>query len=178
MRVKRTHKALLDALLTLLEQKRFSKITVNDLCEEAYISRPTFYAHFEDKYDLVRYWLDRLSKDFQEKKTALPVMAFEETVNALLHGRSGVIANLLAGYDPKIQSMLHFLITENLPEFDRQDPWQLFLSDMCAGGLISSLLTQANSDTCRQITFSAAYFQKLIRRMTDWHEPRNTEDEE
>lgn len=55
IRITKTHKALADALITLIEKKSFNKITVNDICQEALVSRSTFYLHFEDKYQLMRY---------------------------------------------------------------------------------------------------------------------------
>ena len=57
-RVTRTRKLIRDALYTLLEQKPFSDVSVQDIAEQATINRATFYAHFPDKYalleDLVR----------------------------------------------------------------------------------------------------------------------------
>ncbi len=50
-----TKRALAAALKTLMEKKPFSKITVKDLTLECGINRMTFYYHFEDIYDLVRW---------------------------------------------------------------------------------------------------------------------------
>lgn len=44
---------LIDTLERLLHQKPFQKISVNELCESALVSRSAFYANFEDKYDLL-----------------------------------------------------------------------------------------------------------------------------
>lgn len=54
LRVTKTHRALKKALYTLLEKQDFNKITVNDLCEEALVSRASFYQNFEDKYQLLK----------------------------------------------------------------------------------------------------------------------------
>lgn len=43
---------LLQAMEDLLYKKSFSKISVNELCEYAQISRSSFYAYYEDKYQL------------------------------------------------------------------------------------------------------------------------------
>lgn len=58
-RVKRTRKLLLDAFLSLIGEKRFEEITVQDITELATVNRTTFYAHFVDKYALV----DELIRD-------------------------------------------------------------------------------------------------------------------
>ena len=52
LRVKRSRKNLIDALLALMQEQPFQKITVQDITEQAMVNRSTFYAHFKDKYDL------------------------------------------------------------------------------------------------------------------------------
>ncbi len=52
-RVKRTRQLLKQALSDLLAEKPFQDVTVQDIAERATVNRVTFYAHFEDKYDLV-----------------------------------------------------------------------------------------------------------------------------
>ncbi len=53
LRVIKTKKILFDTLLKLMKQKNFEKIKISDICEEALINRSTFYAHYEDKYELL-----------------------------------------------------------------------------------------------------------------------------
>ena len=52
-RVKRTRKLLLDAFISLISEKSFEDITVQDIAARATVNRATFYAHFVDKYALV-----------------------------------------------------------------------------------------------------------------------------
>jgi AcrR family transcriptional regulator len=52
-RVTRTRKLLLDAFLSLMGEKGFDDITVQDIAARATVNRATFYAHFADKYALV-----------------------------------------------------------------------------------------------------------------------------
>ncbi|HMV48532.1 MAG TPA: TetR/AcrR family transcriptional regulator [Blastocatellia bacterium] len=51
-RVQRTRDVLGDALITLMHEKAFDDITVQDVLDLAGVSRSTFYAHFRDKDDL------------------------------------------------------------------------------------------------------------------------------
>jgi len=52
-RVQRTRENLYKALGDLMKVKKYSKITIQDIIDEANIGRSTFYAHFETKDDLM-----------------------------------------------------------------------------------------------------------------------------
>ena len=52
LRVRITHRMLIDAFLQLRAEKPLRKIPVRELCERAGVGRGTFYAHFLDVYDL------------------------------------------------------------------------------------------------------------------------------
>lgn len=52
-RVGRTQQLLFDALLALVQEKRYNKITVQEILDRANVGRSTFYAHFQDKDDLL-----------------------------------------------------------------------------------------------------------------------------
>ena len=54
-RVIRTRRDLVASMCTLMREKPFSKISVQDIAAEAIINRATFYAHFEDKFALLEY---------------------------------------------------------------------------------------------------------------------------
>ncbi len=53
LRIIKTHKALRDALVELMNTQGFDKITVQSLTKKAMVSRTTFYLHYLDKYDLL-----------------------------------------------------------------------------------------------------------------------------
>ena len=44
-----------EGLKKVLKSKPFSKIVVDDIAEACGVSRGTFYYHFSDKYDLLRW---------------------------------------------------------------------------------------------------------------------------
>src|SRR5215210_3732427 len=52
-RVRRTRRALHDALLTLMIEKSYDAITIQDIIDRADVGRSTFYSHFTDKRDLL-----------------------------------------------------------------------------------------------------------------------------
>lgn len=54
------------ALAELMGAKPLAKITIQELCEQAGVSRGTFYAHYTDLYDLLRQLEKELLEDFQK----------------------------------------------------------------------------------------------------------------
>ena len=60
LRVQKTYSALMAAFEALMAEETFDDITVNELCARALIRRPTFYSHFEDKYDFLRFYLNEI----------------------------------------------------------------------------------------------------------------------
>ncbi len=58
-RITRTRKLIRDSLGSLLAEKNFESITVQDIAERATVNRATFYAHFTDKFAL----LDAMIRD-------------------------------------------------------------------------------------------------------------------
>lgn len=64
-RIKRTLNLIRDALISLIDEKGFDHITVQDITERAEINRATFYRHYQDKYDLLDKIVDEILDQFQ-----------------------------------------------------------------------------------------------------------------
>lgn len=63
----RTDKAITNALIHLLKDKPFEKITVQDILDETPVTRATFYAHFQDKYEIA----ERMQEDYFRIENAI-----------------------------------------------------------------------------------------------------------
>jgi AcrR family transcriptional regulator len=55
LRMTSTKESLIKAFINLVNEKDFEKITIADLTKGARVNRATFYAHFNDKYELLDY---------------------------------------------------------------------------------------------------------------------------
>ena len=64
LRVVKTKKALSSSLYQLLEKRSFESLSVNEICESGMVHRTTFYKHFYDKYDLLVYLFNLVTKDY------------------------------------------------------------------------------------------------------------------
>ncbi len=53
VRLRRTQKLLREALVELIEERGFDRLTVGELASRAMVSRAAFYRNYRDKYDLV-----------------------------------------------------------------------------------------------------------------------------
>ncbi len=67
LRVRRTHKLLWEALMSLMDEQDFEKISVKDICERAMVHRTTFYKHYEDKYNLFLNGMRHMHNEFIRK---------------------------------------------------------------------------------------------------------------
>ncbi len=64
LRVVRTKTAIRNAFVELIEEKGFDAITVKDITTKANINRGTFYAHYQDKFDLMTKCQKKLCMSF------------------------------------------------------------------------------------------------------------------
>ena len=49
----KTHQKIKDSLLKLIGEKELKNITINEICQLCEINRSTFYAHFQDIYEVM-----------------------------------------------------------------------------------------------------------------------------
>lgn len=82
-RVQRTRGLLRDALVSLILEKGYQKITVQDLIDRANVGRSTFYSHYRDKEDLLFSGFDELAHDLH--RHTLSPQATEDDREHLLH---------------------------------------------------------------------------------------------
>ena len=57
--VERTKSWIFDALMLLMDEKPYDKITVSDIADKAGVARPTFYRNFDDKDEVILQYLNK-----------------------------------------------------------------------------------------------------------------------
>jgi AcrR family transcriptional regulator len=92
-RSQRTQRILHEALMSLIQEKRYDDITVQDIIDRADVGRSTFYAHFQDKealmvnsfMHLMAYLTEAVSQSGGETTRLLPTRELLEHVQESQH---------------------------------------------------------------------------------------------
>jgi AcrR family transcriptional regulator len=71
-RVDRSRRKLHDALVALILERGWDRVSVRAVCDRAGVGRSTFYVHFADKEDLLIGGLDNVRDDLRAMKSKRP----------------------------------------------------------------------------------------------------------
>lgn len=108
LRIRRTYKLLSESLLDLLSENKFEDISVTDICEKAMIHRTTFYKHFEDKYQLLKFCVKEFQINFSKENN------FDYKFNNLTDYYINTMKNILEFItSPKNKSQFVALLKNN-----------------------------------------------------------------
>ena len=135
-RKRKTRKAIFDACVSLMQEKEFQNITVNEIVARADINRGTFYLHFVDKYDMMNSFENEMIGKIEDViLNNIPKKQFEElfiqsrydTVVEILkcYEQNKELLHLLmrsshsASFQAKLRDKLKFVVTEKIfPNFE------------------------------------------------------------
>jgi len=70
-RIRRTRRLLIEALIALIMEKGYSKLTVQDILDRADVGRSTFYAHFRDREALLVACFDNVRDELRTEIDAM-----------------------------------------------------------------------------------------------------------
>ena len=92
-------KQIADTLIGLLRRKDLDKITVKELVDACGISRQTFYYHFQDIMDVVKWYQDQVLKASIERSLEAPT--FDEAIRGVVretYSHRALIGQLMASH--------------------------------------------------------------------------------
>ncbi len=67
---KRSKKYIVNAMMDLLQEKSFEKITIKEIMEKAEMARRTFYGNFASKEEIIQYYFQNLFHRLEERLSA------------------------------------------------------------------------------------------------------------
>lgn len=111
---------LVSALLTLMETKPYSKITVKDICQKADLSRQTFYNFFETKDDMILFCIKRCYVEMMnglKSKSPLLLSDITEELIKTFHNNQNMI-NLIISQ--KLEYLLEYELASVIQIFAEQ----------------------------------------------------------
>jgi len=114
-RVRRSRRLLGDALLTLVTEKQFGEITIQDIADRADMNRATFYLHFHSREELLLSALtarfDELVSKFGEISTLRPLWA-DPKIDFLIFEHVAENARIYKALfdDPNLGLVIHAVI--------------------------------------------------------------------
>ena len=179
--VRRTYLLLMKALLDLLAEMPFEKISLTDICRVSMVSRSTFYRYFEDKYDLVNWYfqsgitrfLVELSaySSWNALLAALETYFLENKVfycNALAYNGQNSLQQYMFDY---LRSIFEQNVRELTPDASAEDTRKIgqFFAGAMMGILIPWVLSGMKSNALSNMSelsipvFNHEIMQKLLR---------------
>lgn len=127
-RVKYTRMVLKESFIKLLEKKEISQISIKEICEDADINRSTFYAHYNDQYDLLRKIEDELLdnikayvKEFYEQNNSMDPVMLAEKIFEYLKANANICRILIGergnfGFQKQVMMLVYDLIIADLTD--------------------------------------------------------------
>lgn len=142
-RSERTRRLLGDALVSLILERRYADLTVQDILERANIGRSTFYAHYWDKDDLLTSQIEQM------------IAALGRQINTA----SGNAATLLPslGLFQHVQDQYHLLYRAFVGWQGTELLMRTLRTRLCehVEGRLRTILPAAASDTTLTVTAQA-----------------------
>jgi AcrR family transcriptional regulator len=178
-RVQRTRRLLQEALLSLIREKGFEALSVQDIIDRADVGRATFYAHFDNKEDLLVNGIEGLRATLKEdQRRALAqagrgeerVLAFSrelfehvdahrDVFQAMVGKRSGAVIRQM------FHKMLLDLVREDVkvaaPAADARPPSAEARAQFIAGGLFGLVLWWVDASRRLSVEEVDAAFRRL-----------------
>ncbi|GHI00057.1 TetR/AcrR family transcriptional regulator [Neobacillus kokaensis] len=185
-RVRRTKEKFHEVLLSLMEEKSFADITITEIVKAADFNRGTFYAHYEQKEDLLEEIIEdmfkKMTEAYREPYLNLSVVDFNEIPSSSIILFDHFLENkrfyklmlspkttynfhekLIKRLDKLFREEFDFLTTEIDPNIDIQ-----LFSTYRIHGIIGLILEWIEND----FTKSTSYMGDQLIRILKFYTPK------
>lgn len=185
-RIQKTRKALSEALSSLMFEKRYESIAIQEILDQANIGRSTFYTHFRDKDELLVNGLKDLMEFLRHAQRATPasstknyekVIGFSLAMFEHIHDHRKLFKSLVGGYGWDIvrqhmeEMLVQLMKEEARPLFKKkvssEVPFELFIHFL--GSTFISVMTwwQDNRNLLSPKEINALFRELVIPTLAD-----------
>ena len=155
-----TAKKMQSALINLLDKVEFDDVTISLLCKRAGVNRTTFYAHYDNLYDLLEEMQESVINSFFEEQTQI------HTTIEKLNKEDSVFINekYLIPYLNFIKDNknLFKLFMKNLNVFSPNKILKFFIDDV-----FTPILSKHDIKNSNQINYMAQYYLMGVTAITN-----------
>ena len=160
---------LYDALMKLMQAKKFDKISVGELCEAAGVSRMTYYRSYNNKEDIL---LQHLDECFAVYLAELPVQDFFGVALSFFQFWQGqerqfLIAVVRSGLSAQLMDRFYGYLDQIIPQMVPSEEVQPFVKSFLAGGLYKMLMDWMKTGTQAAPEEMAAFLAKGSKALTE-----------
>ena len=158
-------RCLYDALMQLMQEKKFDKISIGELCDRAGVSRMTYYRSYNNKEDILLQHLDECFSAY------LKDLAVEDSYGVALsffrfwHGeeKTFLAAVIRSGLSAQMVDKFSDYLKQVLPVTDLPS----YASSFLAGGLYKMLIDWMKNDCQTEPEEMAAFLAAGRKALTE-----------
>ncbi len=176
-------KAIMEALFQLMENKRFSSISVCDIVSTAGVARMSYYRNFESKEQIIEAYIDKLHDELlsnnaepatSSQHTQGPlaeealISGFSNSLQRMRREQKKVLALVNAGFATTLQQMMDAYLEARLGDMPASsiERFELYFT---SGALLNVLVKWLEQGAKERPEELAAFCAKLLREGIEVH---------
>lgn len=142
---------LLDALMKLMHEKPYHKVTITEICREADLDRSTFYRNFDTKESLLNQYIQQLTEEFIRRLREAERLTMDQISNVFFNlcideldffvnlRNNGLSNFVLESFNNQLPH-IHTVVTNKL-EYLVEDEYLMYALAFNAGGMWNMLMS-------------------------------------
>jgi AcrR family transcriptional regulator len=171
-RIAKTRLALRDALLSLLADRGWDELNIQEICDRANVGRSTFYIHYRSKEDLLAEGLNDLRDALRvikpDNAAAHPPLAFMPGLLAHMLEQRQIFKTVIGrrsghSIERRFREMVFQLIEQDLLSFNMPNVQHQMVARYIAGGIVDLMAWWVDAPKAPEVDVLEQLVQKLAQ---------------
>jgi AcrR family transcriptional regulator len=171
-RIAKTRLALRDALLSLLADRGWDELNIQEICDRANVGRSTFYIHYRSKEDLLAEGLNDLRDALRvikpDNAAAHPPLAFMPGLLAHMLEQRQIFKTVIGrrsghSIERRFREMVFQLIEQDLLSFNMPNVQHQMVARYIAGGIVDLMAWWVDAPKAPEVDVLEQLVQKLVQ---------------